>query len=134
MRILALSIFIVFFHIFLFSQDTISFKEIDKYTSYFKIEDGKLKGAGADLLKTEFSESQFVLLGEYHGDAMISKFTEAIIPELAENDFKYFGVEVGPHSAKKLMRLSEENKTVENLYHFNNDASEITEEIPIPFF
>ena len=82
--------------------------------------------------------SQFINYGEIHGSKEISLITKALMRSLAQNGFRYFALEVGPHSADVLSQLSSNpKKTVESLYAFNSgysvNAGEETA-IPIPFF
>ena len=88
-------------------------------------------GNGADLLIQKISESQFLLLGEEHFASEISILTNILLPILSENNYKYFAVEIGPNSAKKLVS---EIKKKGQLYDFNTEYYKLSGEIPIPFF
>lgn len=117
---------------------TISSDYIEKHTSYFTIEDGKLQGKGKRILQKMIKNSQFITYGEIHGSKAISVLIKAMIDPLVKNDFRYFAIEVGPHSADVLSRLSANpDKTVERLNQFNS-AYTVSEggetAVPIPFF
>ena len=124
----------------MFSQvrPSIQPNDLESYTYHFEIVNDRLVGGGADLLSREMTESQFVLLGEYHGSARIGEFTKAIIPILSRAGYRTFGLEIGPISAEKLSRLSEGGtSTVENLKKYNSRyAVRANNRVftPIPFF
>lgn len=108
------------------------------HTSYFSINNNIISGEGRETLKNIAKTSQFVVYGEMHGSEQTSVFNKAFIPLLADSNFKYFAIEVGPHSAQKLTELTTPaNKTVENLNTFNTtytvaQGGEVA--VPIPFF
>ncbi len=114
-----------------FSQDTLKVSDIEKFTYNFKISNNKLIGKGADTLAKRISESQFVMLGEQHFASEISILTNALLPTLSKNDYKYFMTEIGPNSAKKLVAEIENNG---QLNDFNTKYFKQCGEIPIPFF
>lgn len=119
-------------------QPVLDTEFLKKHTFYFTIDNNSVSGKGKDVLEHIASKSQFVVYGESHGSEQTSVFNKAFIPMLADSGFKYFAIEVGPHSADKLMELSTPaNKTVENLRVFNSaytvvQRDEVAE--PIPFF
>jgi hypothetical protein len=116
-------------------RDSVSFEHIQPYVSTFEIKNGQLTGAGAEMLRKKFAQSQFVLLGERHNIAQISEFTEAVLAPLSSAGYEYFAVEVGPNSARKLMELSNDpDKTQEKLYQFNSRYTQMAGLYPIPFF
>ncbi|WP_306643272.1 hypothetical protein [Sanyastnella coralliicola] len=114
--------------------DTVSIADIAPYVHTFNLENGKLKGEGADILISEIQESQFFLLGEYHYDSGISNLTEVLLPILADADYDHFAVEVGPYSAEKLTELGKEKNIEEALHGFYSDQLALTGRQPIPFF
>lgn len=123
---------------FQLKAQTLSSDYIQKYTSYFTIENGELRGKGKKVLQKMIKSSQFITYGEIHGSKEVSLLTKAMIDPLVENDFRYFAIEVGPHSAEVLSRLSTNpDKTIERLYQFNSaytvSAGDETA-VPIPFF
>jgi hypothetical protein len=60
------------------------------------IQDGKLTGPGAEIIKGELAKAQFVLFGEDHGFADSPIILRAIAREARPLGFKYHVVEVGP--------------------------------------
>lgn len=105
-------------------------------TSYFTIEEGVISGAGLEEVKQMIDESQFVILGERHGSGQTSILTTAMMPLLKKSGYDNFAVEVGPHSAKKLMKLSADAKnTRKSLYDFYDHYNDKEiDDLPIPFF
>ena len=106
------------------------------FVHYFTIENGTLEGDGAEFLKRHIKEAQFFMLGEYHGSHQIQLLVKCLIPELANNGYKYYALEVGPYSATKLQSLSADPvQTVNRLQVFNSDYYRpLDDNIPIPFF
>ena len=108
------------------------------FTNYFTINEGELRGDGAQVLKDVIRNSQFVVYGEIHGSEQTSIINEALMPILANSGFKYFAIEVGPHSAEKLTALSTPaEKTIDQLKAFNSAYTVVQGEeaaVPIPFF
>jgi len=137
MKKIALFVLIVCFGIQLEAQ-TISSDYIKQYISYFTIKDGKLQGKGKKVIERMIKNAQFITYGEVHGSKEVSLLTKTMIDLLAKNKFRYFAVEVGPHSAEVLSRLSANpEKTIERLNKFNTAYSVTAGEetaIPIPFF
>ncbi len=117
---------------------TLDTEFLSLHTSYFTIKNNTISGEGKSVLKGIVSQSQFVVYGEMHGSEQTSIFNKAFIPLLFDSGFKYFAIEVGPHSAVKLTELSSPaSKTVENLKAFYSKYTVVQgEEVaePIPFF
>ena len=109
---------------------------VAKHTYYFTIENHRIKGKGKPIIQKIINKSQFIVLGESHGTALTSEFTQTIIPMASKAGFNHFSIEVGPHSANKLKQLSNPyENTKSNLFDFysNYQFKEI-DDIPIPFF
>jgi hypothetical protein len=116
----------------------LSEKDLEKHVYYFDVTDGKLTGDGAQILIDEIGNSQYVLLGEYHGSLRISEFTKAVVPIFHESGCRTFALEVGPVSAEILAEMSKDStRTGENLKAFNSRfyvAERNRIFTPIPFF
>jgi hypothetical protein len=67
-----------------------------------EIKDGKLAGAGAEMIRSELAKAQFILFGEEHGFADSPLILRAIAREARPLGFKYHVVEVGPLSTRKI--------------------------------
>lgn len=128
------NIFILLFSILsttIFAQEKLKSTDISEFAHTFEINNDNIVGIGAKILENKISESQFLLLGEQHYSPEISEFTNAILPKLKHYNFKYFAVEVGPNSAKKMVTVIKEQKS---LFEFNTDFYSNYKDIPIPFF
>ncbi len=66
------------------------------------VANGKLTGAGADVLRAELPNAQFILYGEDHGFADSPIVLRALAHEARAFGFKYHAVEVGPLSVKMI--------------------------------
>lgn len=77
---------------------------IEHSRSTARLENGRLTGAGADLLRTLGAESQFVAIGEEHGNAGIAQFAEAYWRDLNAIGFNYAAIEVDPWVAEAMQR------------------------------
>lgn len=115
----------------LFPQENIDSDLIKVNTFYFEIKESNPSGEGFDILKEEIRNVQFIILGEEHFSARVSEFTNAIVPTLTENQFKYFAAEIGPNSADQISRLI---KNKNSLFDFNTEVYKLVGEVPIPFF
>jgi hypothetical protein len=67
-----------------------------------ELKDGKLAGAGADLIRAELPKAQFILWGEDHGFADSAILLRALAGEARPLGFKYHVVEVGPLSTRMI--------------------------------
>ena len=114
-----------------FTQEKLKSSDISEFAYTFELINNNLVGKGAKILESKISESQFLLLGEQHYSPEISEFTNAILPKLKHSNFKYFALEVGPNSAKKMVTVIKEKKS---LFEFNTDFYSNYKDIPIPFF
>ena len=104
---------------------------VKENTYYFEINKLNIVGEGADVLKKSIEESQFFVLGEEHFSAKVSEFTNAIIPILANENYKYFVAEIGSNSANI---ISDIIKNDASLYEFNSKTYNLVGEVPVPFF
>lgn len=69
-----------------------------------RLENGRLTGEGAQFLRALGEQSQFVLIGEEHGNAGIAQFAEAYWRDLNEVGFNYGAMEIDPWAAEALTR------------------------------
>ncbi|HEX8253899.1 MAG TPA: hypothetical protein VF846_12155 [Thermoanaerobaculia bacterium] len=72
--------------------------ELEKIRKPVVLKDGRLTGAGAELLQKELASTQFFLIGEEHGTAEVARLTTALLPEAWKNGYRHVAMEVGPHS------------------------------------
>jgi hypothetical protein len=66
------------------------------------VRDGRLEGAGADVLKAAMAATPYVLIGEDHGLAEVPLFSAAVFRELAARGTRDIVVEVGPEAGRRL--------------------------------
>jgi hypothetical protein len=121
----------IFSFLLTFAQLKTEIDYVKDNTYYFEINKSNIEGKGAYILKKSIEESQFFILGEEHFSAKVSEFTNAIIPILSGNNYKYFVAEIGPNSATKISDIIKANKS---LYEFNSKINDLVGEVPIPFF
>ena len=69
------------------------------------VRDGRLEGAGADVIRAAMKDAPFVLIGEDHGLAEIPAFSSAVFRELAPLGARDVVVEVGPEAGRRLTRV-----------------------------
>ena len=69
-----------------------------------RIENGRLTGDGAVFLRALGGQSQFVLIGEEHGNAGIAEFATAYWRDLSEEGYAYHAIETDPWIAERLER------------------------------
>ena len=102
-----------------FAQAEISDKYLEGFSKSFTISETGGEGEGWDLLKEEFEQHQFILLGENHLSPAVSSLSKEMLGTLAKLDFGYFVLEIGPVGAQKLQEFSE-GKLIDSLYHFTS--------------
>jgi hypothetical protein len=71
---------------------------------HMRLENGRLVGDGADFLRRLGAESQFVVIGEEHGNSGIAEFAEAYWRDLNEIGFNYAALEIDPWVAEAMER------------------------------
>jgi hypothetical protein len=69
-----------------------------------RLENGRLTGEGADFLRALGAQSQFVLIGEDHGNEGIADFAAAYWRDLNDAGYDYFAIETDPWIAEALER------------------------------
>lgn len=114
-----------------YSQDSTFIKLMMNNTYEFDIENGKLIGEGADFLKEEFKQSQYILLGEYHDSPQVSNFTWATIRTIDDYGFKTIGLEVGANAIQNLIEgigTNSKNNAYQRLSVYHNKYSFLDED------
>ncbi len=84
------------------------------------LEDGRLKGAGADLLFKEAETSQFFLIAEDHGIMELPQFTAALFRQIKSYGYNHFATEAGPITARLLERLAASPRSQQDFAEFNH--------------
>lgn len=77
------------------------------------LENGELRGPGADTLWSEARRSRFVMVGEDHGFAEVPRFCAALFRGLHRAGYGHVAIEVGPISAKTAARLAISPRPIE---------------------
>ena len=117
-----------------YSQDTLSSKTVASFSYKFNIENGRLNGEGTDSLMTEIQRSHFVLLGETHDDAKIAQFTNTLLGELSQMDYKYFLTEHGRYGLQFFLEDAAIDSTiVSGISQINTFEYDRLSEYPFPF-
>jgi len=70
------------------------------------VQDGKLAGPSAEILRGALADAQFVALGEDHGIRQIPEFAAALCAELAPHGFHHMGLEIGTYVAPELEKMA----------------------------
>lgn len=86
---------------------TAEFTEVlKKNRGAISVQDGKLAGPSAEVLRSALAEAQFVALGEDHGIRQIPEFAAALCAELAPHGFHHIALEIGPYVAPDLEKMA----------------------------
>ncbi|PHN05093.1 hypothetical protein [Flavilitoribacter nigricans] len=111
------------------SQDSLLLQTLQEHRHDVHLNDGTLRGAGADLLQTEAKSGQFMLIGEDHGLAELPQFTAALYHHLTPVGYHYFATETGPFTASLLQEMAQRPG-------FMNDLRDTLTKYPwsIPFY
>jgi hypothetical protein len=72
--------------------------------SQLSINDGRMTGNGADVVRSALDNAQYVLIGEDHGTSQIPAFTSAVCAILGPRGFHTMAVEAGPMAAALVQR------------------------------
>ena len=118
------------------AQDSLNSQHLSPYAYSFTIKEGKLSGEGGLRIRDYTRNTQFTLLGEMHQSAQLAKLTEVLLGDLQANGYRYFAVESGPETAKKLMDYANPPAaTAESLRHINKEyGSKLFQRVPFIFF
>ncbi|AHM61613.1 hypothetical protein D770_16795 [Flammeovirgaceae bacterium 311] len=85
-----------------FAQDSLLIELLKQHRYKVSLSNGTLEGEGAQWLKKEAADAQFILIGEDHGLAQPPQLTAAVFKMLHPAGFRYFVSETGPSSIKLL--------------------------------
>lgn len=117
-----------------YGQDTLTTEMVEPFSYRFHVENRQLKGKGVDSLLSEIRKSHFVLLGETHDDAKIAEFTNVLLSELHNLDYKYFLTEHGRYGIDFLLEEANKDSTiVSGICQINTREYERLDEYPFPF-
>ena len=88
------------------------------------VQDGKLAGPSAEVLRTAMADAQFVALGEDHGIRQIPEFAAALCAELAPHGFHHMGLEIGPYVAPEIEKMARSADGAKQLAEFDKKYPE----------
>jgi len=84
------------------SQDTSFVKVLRSNSAPFTIEDGYLRGLGADALSRAARDNQFIMVGEDHGIRELPQFVGALFEAAKPAGYSHLAVEIGPITGRWL--------------------------------
>jgi hypothetical protein len=97
---------------------------LKKNRGVISVQDGKLAGPSAEVLRRALSEAQFVALGEDHGIRQIPEFAAALCAELAPHGFHHMGLEIGTYVAEDLEKMARSADGRKQLAEFERKYAE----------
>ena len=97
---------------------------LKKNRGAINLQDGKLAGPSAEVLRTALAEAQFVALGEDHGIRQIPEFASALCAELAPHGFHHMGLEIGTYVAPDLEKMARSADGAKQLAEFEKKYPE----------
>jgi hypothetical protein len=105
-------------------QNTEFTEALKKNRGAIRVQDGKLVGPSAEILRAAVAEAQFVALGEDHGIRQIPEFAEALCAELTAQGFHHMGLEIGPYVAPELEAMARNAEGSQQLKEFEGKYPE----------
>src|SRR5208282_6414446 len=97
---------------------------LKKNRGAISVQDGKLAGPSAEILRIALAEAQFVALGEDHGIRQIPEFAAALCAELAPHGFHHMGLEIGSYVAPELEKMARSADGAKQLAEFEKKYPE----------
>ena len=97
---------------------------LKKNRGAISVQDGKLAGPSAEVLRMALAEAQFVALGEDHGIRQIPEFAAALCAELAPHGFHHMGLEIGMYVAPELEKMARSTDGAKQLAEFEKKYPE----------
>src|SRR5271168_3890676 len=97
---------------------------LKKNRGAISVQDGKLAGPTAEVLRTALADAHFVALGEDHGIRQIPEFAAALCAELAPHGFHHMGLEIGTYVAPDLEKMARSADGAKQLADFEKKYPE----------
>jgi hypothetical protein len=97
---------------------------LKKNRGAISVQDGKLAGPSAEVLRAALAEAQFVALGEDHGIRQIPEFAAALCAELAPHGFHHMGLEIGTYVAPELEKMARSSDGAKQIAEFEKKYPE----------
>jgi hypothetical protein len=112
------------FTTFAWAQNAEFAEVLKKNRGAIRVQDGKLAGPSAEVLRAALAEAQFVALGEDHGIRQIPEFAAALCAELAPHGFHHMGLEIGPYVAPEVEKMARSADGAKQLAEFEKKYPE----------
>ena len=106
------------------AQNAAFTETLKKNRGAISVQDGKLAGPSAEVLRTALADAQFVALGEDHGIRQIPDFAAALCAELAPHGFHHMALEVGPYVAPEIEKMARSADGAKQLAEFEKKYPE----------
>ena len=97
---------------------------LKKNRGAISVQNGKLAGPSAEILRGALADAQFVALGEDHGIRQIPEFAAALCAELAPHGFHHMGLEIGTYVAPELEKMARSADGAKQLAEFEQKYPE----------
>ncbi|MGB9465454.1 MAG: hypothetical protein WBR10_10095, partial [Candidatus Acidiferrum sp.] len=97
---------------------------LKKNRGAISVQDDKLAGPGADILRAALAEAHFVALGEDHGIRQIPEFAAALCAELAPHGFHHMGLEIGTYVTPEVEKMARSADGAKQLADFDKKYPE----------
>jgi hypothetical protein len=97
---------------------------LKKNRGAISVQNGKLAGPSAEVLRTAMADAQFVALGEDHGIRQIPDFASALCAELAPHGFHHMALEIGPYLAPEIEKMARNADGAKQLAEFDKKYPE----------
>ncbi len=97
---------------------------LKKNRGAISVQDGKLAGPTAEVLRSALAEAQFVAMGEDHGIQQIPEFAAALCVELVSHGFHHMGLEIGTYVAPDLEKMARSPDGAKQLAEFEKKYPE----------
>ncbi len=106
------------------AQNAAFTETLKKNRGTISVQDGKLAGPSAEVLRAAVADAQFVALGEDHGIRQIPEFAAALCTELATHGFHHMGLEIGTYVAPDLEKMARSTDGSKQLAEFEQKYPE----------
>ncbi len=103
-----------------FGQDSITIQDLEQFSHTFSIEADGFHGAGGEILSKAIANAHITMLGEDVGSKLEHQFTNALINELDQNNYKKMVMETGGGSGGLINKMAKNSKlTSQNIKALN---------------
>ena len=102
-------ILLMFLSLTIEGQDSLTSKDLERFSFPFQLTEDGFVGLGADVLTEAISKSKVVMLGGHHGSKHELDFASSLINLLDQSSFNKMILEIGPATADVLSGMLKEN-------------------------